>query len=241
VQGGFRLRGQKAWCTRGAFCDRVFGLFRTDPSAERHHGLTYFMVPLGAEGVTVRPVRRLDGDEGFAEIFFDDVFVPDSDVIGKVNDGWGVAMATASSERGLTLRSPGRFLATAERLMALYRRERAVADPSLRDRVIGAVIDAEAYHLFTLATVTKLMQGGSVGAEASVNKVFWSELDVHLHEIALALLGERAELAAGALDAIDDGAWMKGYQFALAGPIYAGTNEIQKNIVAERLLGLPRS
>jgi alkylation response protein AidB-like acyl-CoA dehydrogenase len=240
VEGGWKLRGQKTWCTRGAFCDRLFGLFRSDPSLERHRGLTYFMVPLRVEGMSVNPVRRLDGDEGFAEVFLDDVFVPDRDVIGAPHDGWRIAMATAGSERGLTLRSPGRFLATAARLVDLYRRSREAADPSLRQRVMRAFIDAEAYQLFTLQTVTKLTLGGAIGAEASLNKIFWSELDVELHETALALLGSEAELVDGAPDAADGGAWIKGYQFALAGPIYAGTNEIQKNIVAERLLGLPR-
>jgi hypothetical protein len=240
VGGGFRLSGQKAWCTRGAFCDKLFGLFRTDPGAERHRGMTYFMVSLRSEGVTVKPVRRLDGDEGFAEVFFDDVFVPDADVIGKVNDGWRVAMTTASSERGLTLRSPGRFLASAERLVALYRRC-SDADPALRDRVIRAWIGAQAYQLYTLQTVTRLLDNTLQAPEASLNKLCWSELDISLHETALALLGPRAELVAGAPDAIDGGAWMKAYEFALAGPIYAGTNEIQRNIIAERLLGLPRS
>src|SRR6185369_8051200 len=112
-RGGWKLTGQKTWCTRGAFCDYMFGLFRTDPSADRHKGLTYFLVPLSGEGVTVRPVARLDGDDGFAEVFLDDAFVPDRDVLGGVDQGWNVAMATTGSERGLTLRSPGRFCATA--------------------------------------------------------------------------------------------------------------------------------
>jgi alkylation response protein AidB-like acyl-CoA dehydrogenase len=241
VDGGFCLRGQKTWCTRGAFCDKIFGLFRTDPAAERHRGMTYMMVPLHAEGVSVNPVRRLDGDEGFAEVFLDGVFVPDADVIGKPNEGWKVAMATTSSERGLTLRSPGRFQASAARLVELYRSRAGSADPSLRDRVIQGYIDAEAYQLYTLSSVTRMLEGTAKGPESSLNKLFWSELDVRLHETALDLLGPQAELVAGASDAADEGGWMKGYQFALAGPIYAGTNEIQKNIVAERLLGLPRS
>src|SRR6185312_7407544 len=107
------------WTTRGAFCTHLFGLFRTDPESERHRGLTYFLVPLDAPGVTVRGFGRLDGDEGFAEVFFDDVFVPDGAVLGGVDEGWRVAMSTTGSERGLTLRSPGRFLHTAERLVAL--------------------------------------------------------------------------------------------------------------------------
>lgn len=147
-------------------------------------------------------------------------------------------MATTSSERGLTLRSPGRFLATAARLVELARRTETSA--RLRDDAVQAYIDAEAYRLYTLQTVTRVASGGSIGAESSVNKVFWSELDVRMHETALKILGERAELAEGAPDAVDHGAWMKGYQFALAGPIYAGTNEIQKNVIAERVLGLPR-
>jgi alkylation response protein AidB-like acyl-CoA dehydrogenase len=238
ARGGWRLSGQKAWCTRGAFCDWMFGLFRSDPSAERHRGLTYFLVPLRAPGVTVRPVGRLDGDAGFADVFLDDVFVPDRDVLGKVHDGWSVAMTTASSERGLTLRSPGRFVAAAARLAELYRREAkhrpvdSPLDPAQRDAVVRAWMDAEAYRLFTWQTVAKLEGGGSIGAEASVNKVFWSEMDVRLHETAMRILGAHAELA--------DEPWTKGFQFSLAGPIYAGTNEIQRNVIAERLLGLPR-
>jgi alkylation response protein AidB-like acyl-CoA dehydrogenase len=240
VDGGFRLTGQKTWCTRGAFCDWLFGLFKTSPDAPRHQGMTYFLVPLHADGVVVRPVGRLDGDEGFAEVFFEDVFVPDEQVLGEVDRGWQVAMATTSSERGLSLRSPGRFSATAARLVELYRRPGAAADPGLRDQVARAWMDAEAYELYTLQTVTRLQAGGALGAEASLNKIFWSEMDVRLHETALALCGPLAELCDGAPEAIDGGRWMKGYQFALAGPIYAGTNEIQRNVVAERLLGLPR-
>jgi alkylation response protein AidB-like acyl-CoA dehydrogenase len=237
--GGWRLSGQKTWTTRGAFCDRLFGLFRSDPEAERHHGLTYFLVDLRAEGVTVRPVERLDGDEGFAEVFLEDVFVPDRDVLGEVHEGWRVAMATTGSERGLTLRSPGRFMAAAARLAELYRRHAhdgsLDADPSVHDAVVRAWIDADAYRWQTFWTVTRLMEGGRTGPESSLVKIFWSELDVRLHETALRLLGPRAELVDG-----DDAAWIKGWQFALSGPIYAGTNEIQRNVVAERVLGLPR-
>ena len=230
--GGWRLSGQKTWTTRGAFCDWLFGLFRSDPEAPRHKGLTYFLVPLRAEGVTVRAVERLDGDEGFAEVFFDDVFVPDADVLGGVHQGWQVAMATTGSERGLTLRSPGRFLATADRLIALWRAHCDVADERLRDEVVEGWMDAQAYQLATLEIATRLADGARIGAESSLTKVFWSEMDVRLHETALKLLGTGAEN--------DTGGWLKGYQFALAGPIYAGTNEIQRNVIAQRVLGLPR-
>ena len=240
VEGGWRLSGQKTWSTRAAFCDMAYGLFRTDPEQTRHRGLTYFMFPLRADGVTVRGVDRLDGDEGFAEIFLEDVLVADTDVIGEVDEGWKVAMATTSSERGLSLRSPGRFMATASRLIDLYHRYRHRSDPGLRDRVIQAWMDAQAYRWFTYQTVTRMAQGESIGPDSSMNKVFWSEMDVQTHETALALIGEALELDEGSSRAVDAGLWMKGFQFALAGPIYAGTNEIQRNIIAERVLGLPR-
>lgn len=232
--GGWRLYGQKTWSTRAAFCDRAYGLFRTDPEAQRHRGLTYFLFSLRDEGVTVRPVERLDGDEGFAEIFLDGLFVPDEDVLGEVHNGWHVAMTTTSSERGLSLRSPGRFMATVERLRGLYL-ERGVADADLAGHVVDAWVDSEAYRLFTLQTVAKLQGGDSIGAESSLNKIFWSEFDVRAHETARALLAEEAELDEG-----EAGEWGRGFQFALAGPIYAGTNEIQRNVVATRVLGLPR-
>jgi alkylation response protein AidB-like acyl-CoA dehydrogenase len=232
--GGWRLNGQKTWTTRGAFCSHLFGLFRSDPGAERHRGLTYFLVDLRQPGVTVRPVRKLDGDEGFAEVFFDEAFVPDADVLGEVHQGWSVAMATTGSERGLTLRSPGRFNAVVANLVALYRERAggvAVPDPALRGEVADAWMAVRAYELATWMTVTRLADGARPGAESSLNKVFWSEMDIRLHETGLRLVGDDAEF---------EGPWMKGYQFALAGPIYAGTNEIQRNIIAERLLGLPR-
>jgi alkylation response protein AidB-like acyl-CoA dehydrogenase len=187
---------------------------------------------LRAPGVTVRPIRQLGGRTGFAEIFLDEVFVPDSDVIGAPGDGWRIAMSTASHERGLSRRSPGRFLAAA-RLAALWRREGC--DPGLRDRVADAWIGARAYQLHTAAVARSLAEGGSLGAESSMGKVFWSELDLALHETALDLLGPVAEDRDG-----PDGRWLEDYLFALAGPIYAGTNEIQRTLIAERVLGLPR-
>ncbi|HET6968209.1 MAG TPA: acyl-CoA dehydrogenase family protein [Ornithinibacter sp.] len=235
VADGWVLDGQKTWTTRGAFCTHLFGLFRTDAASERHKGLSYLLVPLDTPGVTVRGFGRLDGDEGFAEVFFEDAFLADDAVAGGVvlgepEGGWGVAMATAGSERGLTLRSPGRFLATAGRLIDEHR-SRGASDPVLRRRIADAWMHAEAYQLQTLQTVTKLASGAKAGAEASLTKLWWSELDVELHQVALDLLGPDAEL---------EGPWSKGWQFSLSGPIYAGTNEIQRNIAAERLLGLPR-
>jgi alkylation response protein AidB-like acyl-CoA dehydrogenase len=226
---GWLLNGQKIWSSRAPFGDRGFGLFRSDPTAERHRGLTYLMFDLRADGVTVRPIEQLGGATGFGEIFFDDAFVPDADVIGAVHDGWRSAMSTSSNERGMSLRSPARFVAPAERLVRSWKD--AGADPAFTDRVADAWIKAQAYRLHTFGTVTRLADGGELGAESSVTKVFWSDLDVALHQTALDLQGPRAELA---------DSWTEGLLFALGGPIYAGTNEIQRNIIAERLLGLPR-
>jgi alkylation response protein AidB-like acyl-CoA dehydrogenase len=233
--GGWRVNGQKTWSTRAAYADWMFGLFRTDPESTRHHGLTYLLLPLDADGVTVRPIRQLDGEPGFAEVFFDDVFVPDEHVLGAVGQGWSVAMSTTTSERGLTLRSPGRFMASADRLVSLLRRT-PDASPRLADDVVHAWMDADAYRLFVQSTALEALAGRPIGAESSANKLFWSALDVAIHQTALDLLGASATLTEG-----PERAWLDGYLFSLAGPIYAGTNEIQRNVVAERVLGLPRA
>ncbi|MFF3905336.1 acyl-CoA dehydrogenase family protein [Streptomyces sp. NPDC001848] len=231
TDGGWRLSGQKTWSSRAAFADRAFGLFRSDPqAARRHQGLTYLMFDLRAPGVTVRPIGRLDGRPAFAEIFLDEVFVPDEDVIGEPGEGWRIAMSTTGNERGLTLRSPGRFLAAADRLAGLWHARGCPA--RARDRVADAVIGARAYQLFAYAGASRFLQGERMGPESSMNKVFWSEYDIALHETALDLLDEEGELT--------DTTWAEGYVFSLAGPIYAGTNEIQRDIIAERLLGLPK-
>src|SRR3954451_7981661 len=181
ARGGWVLNGQKTWSSRAAYAHWGFGLFRSDPDAERHHGLTYFVFPLDADGVTVRPIAQLDGEPGFAELFFDDVFVPDADVLGAPGDGWRVAMSTAGNERGLSLRSPGRFCAAADRLVELYTSE-VSGHPELQDRVVDAWIRAQAYRLYTWGTVSRLARGEQMGAAGSVNKVFWSELHIALHE-----------------------------------------------------------
>jgi alkylation response protein AidB-like acyl-CoA dehydrogenase len=240
VDGGWLLNGQKTWASRGAFAHWCFGLFRSDPEAERHRGLTYFLLSMDSPGVTRRPIAQLDGETGFAEIFFDDVFVPDDQVLGEVGQGWSVAMATAGSERGLSLRSPARYRVAAERLISLLiEREGPVSEPisRLTDRTARAYCNAAAYELQTWWTATAIREGHGVGPEASATKIFWSELDVDLHETALELLGPEAEILNEDASLSD---WLDGYLFSIAGPIYAGTNQIQRNVVAERLLGLPR-
>jgi len=236
------INGQKIWSTRAVWADWLFGMFRTDPDSERHRGLTFILVPLDTPGITVRPIPQLNGLPGFAEIFFDDVAVPVANRLGDEGAGWRVAMATAGFERGLMLRSPARFQETARRLVELYRGHRGLADrdPAVGDAVLRAWLDAESYCLATYQTACRLDRGGVIGAESSTNKIFWSELDLAMHATAMSILGARAELLPHAPDAAGVGNWLDGWLFAQSGPIYAGTNEIQRNIIAERMLGMPR-
>ncbi|HSS10589.1 MAG TPA: acyl-CoA dehydrogenase family protein, partial [Acidimicrobiales bacterium] len=235
------LTGQKTWCSRGAFADWLFGIFRTDPSAERHRGLTFILVPLKTRGVTVRPIPQLDGETGFAEVFFEEARVSTANTLGDVDRGWQVAMATAGFERGVSLRSPARFTETANRLVDLYRQRGGDHHESrLRADVTAAWMDAEGYRLHTYLTVSRLLEGATIGAEASLNKIFWSEMDLKMHETAVQLLGHQALLQPTAPDAVDNARWLDGYLFSLSGPIYAGTNEIQRNVIGDRVLKLPR-
>jgi alkylation response protein AidB-like acyl-CoA dehydrogenase len=229
------LNGQKIWASRAVWADWCFGIFRTDPESQRHKGLTFILCPLDLPGITVRPIAQLDGDTGFAEIFFDDVRVPVENTLGDEGRGWYVAMATAGFERGVSLRSPARFSAAADRLVALWKARGDKSDTALSDAVAQVWMEAEGYRLHTYRTVTQMIEGRPIGAEASLNKIFWSELDVRIHEIALQILGPEAERMEGA-----DERWVDGFLFSLSGPIYAGTNEIQRNIIADRVLQLPK-
>lgn len=233
------LNGQKIWSTRAIFADWMFGLFRSDPTSSRHHGLSYILVPLNTPGITVRPIKGLNGKDVFAEIFFDDAEVPAENLIGVEGKGWHVAMATAGFERGLLLRSPARYQRTAQRLMELYQKNQVQADrdPNIRDGVLRGWMGAEAYTLSSYHTVGRLAKGAQIGAEASTNKIVWSELDIDMHQTAMRILGNRAELS----DDAEANEWLEGFLFAQAGPIYAGSNEIQRNIIAQRMLGLPKS
>ncbi|UTW12322.1 acyl-CoA dehydrogenase family protein [Marinobacterium rhizophilum] len=237
------INGQKTWSTRASFADWVFGLFRSDPESSRHHGLSYLLVPLDAKGVTIRPIKALNGKDAFAEIFFDDVRVPVENRIGDEGQGWKVAMATAGFERGLLLRSPARFQQPVRKLIELYKAHQTEADrdPSIRDAVLEAWAGAEAYALSAYHTVGRIARGDKIGAESSINKIVWSELDLKIHETAMRILGARGELLAGAPQGGDVDGWLEGFLFAQAGPIYAGANEIQRNIIAERMLGLPKA
>jgi len=234
------LKGHKIWSSRAVFADWAFGLFRTDPDSARHRGLSLILFPLNSPGVRVQPIAQIDGELGFAEIFLEDVRIPVANRLGGEGEGWNVCMATAGFERGLMLRSPARYQMAAARLLQLAKSRPERCDATIEAAILQAVLDAESYALSIYATASRLTAGGSIGPEASTNKIFWSELDLALHSAALAILGDEAERLPHPNDPAIDGVWLDGFLFALAGPIYAGANEIQRNIIAERMLGLPR-
>ena len=233
------LNGQKIWSSRAVFADWAFGLFRT-PGSERHKGMSLILFPLDAPGVTRRPIARMDGETVFAEIFLDNVRVPVADRLGGEGEGWKVCMATAGFERGLLLRSPARYQVAANKLIALYEANKDHLPASMGERVARAWMDSEAYALTIYQMCSRLAGGGHIGPESSTNKIFWSEMDTAIHQCALDILGPGAELASSAPAAADFAGWLDGWLFALSGPIYAGSNEIQRNIIAERMLGLPK-
>lgn len=240
VQDGddYILNGHKIWSSRAVFADWAFGLFRT-PGTERHKGLSLIFFPLNAEGVTVNAIPKMNGHVGFAEIFLENVRVPAFNRLGDEGQGWHICMATAGFERGLMLRSPARYQVAAANLAALYQARKDGCDPAIEADVVKAWMNAEAYALNIYSTASRLMSGGKIGPETSTNKIFWSELDIHLQDTALRILGAEAEFMSPP-QIEGQPLWIDDYIFALAGPIYAGSNEIQRNIIAERMLGLPR-
>ena len=227
------IEGQKTWCSRGVWADWLFGLFRSEQGSERNRGLTMILLPMDTPGVDARPIAQMDGETGFAEVFFDAARVPVANTLGEEGAGWNVAMTTAGFERGLLLRPPGRFLATARRLQKLF--TQAGEPDQYRDAVARAQMQVRMYRLYVWWTAARLARGEKIGPESSVNKLVWSTMDMRMHELAIDLMG-----LAGITDEGDASRWIDGYYFSLAGPIYAGTNEIQRNIIGERVLGLPR-
>ena len=212
------LRGHKIWSSRAAYADWGFGMFRTDPASERHRGISFMLFPLDLPGIRVRGIPQIHGETGFAEIFFEDARVPVANRLGAEGAGWQIAMATAGFERGLMLRSPARFQATAQRLVELYRRHAARARTGDRQPGGAGVDGRGGYALNTYMTASRLMAGGSIGVEASLNKIFWSELDLAMHDCAMRILGCRAQLLPQAPDAGDVGALARRLHVLARGP-----------------------
>ena len=241
----FVVNGQKVWSSYAHIADWCILLVRTDPQAAKHEGITYLLADMHAPGVEVRPLKQITGDPEFNEIFFSDVRVPVANVVGEVNGGWRVAMTTLLHERGtLGFALTARLEVALAKLVALakevqFNGHRAADDPLIRDRIARQWIELQALKFTNYRALTSLMKTGIPGPEGSVAKLHWSESNQRLTKLALEILGPRAQLDG------DGGVWNGYWQYqqlrSRGNTIEAGTSEILRNILAERVLGLPRS
>ena len=197
-------------------------------------------IDMGSEGIEARPIVQLDGHAGFAEVFFTDVRVPASNVIGDVDQGWTVAMTTLGFERDAPSASPARYARAVSQLVALAKERGLDADPLVRDRVAGLHAGVQAYRAHALRTLTRQARGESIGSEASMTKLLWSELEQRTYEFGRDVLGPYAEVLSDEAPGEHPHVWNTLYWFSRAATIYAGTSEIQRNIISERVLGLPK-
>ncbi len=231
------ITGQKVWTSLAVDADWCFVLARTEPGSRRSAGLSYLLVPMRQPGVTVRPIRQLTGTSEFNEVFFDGARTGRGNVVGAVGDGWRVAKATLAIERGVaTLGQQVGFRRELDRLLAEARRGPARDDPLLRDRLARAWIGLEVMHAHAVRTLAGA--GADAGAAASVLKLLWSRWHQELGELAMDVRGAPSLLARGAPYDLDD--WQRLFLFSRADTIYGGSSEIQRNIIAEQALGLPR-
>ncbi|MFB6569326.1 MULTISPECIES: acyl-CoA dehydrogenase family protein [Streptomyces] len=235
-RGDWVVDGQKIWTSLAQDSQWCFVVARTAPGSVRHRGLSYLLVPLDQPGVDVRPITQLTGTSEFNEVFFDGARAPH--VVGAPGDGWRVAMATLGFERGVsTLGQQVGFRRELETLMEVARRNGAAGDPLIRDRLARAWIGLETIRCNAL----RMLEGvaaGAPGPEASIGKIYWATWHRELGELAMDVCGAGGMLAAGEPYDLDD--WQRLFLFSRADTLYAGSNEIQRNIIAERVLGLPK-
>ena len=230
VDGGWLLSGQKTWTTMAATADLGLALARTDPSAPKHDGIACFVVDMRSPGVEVRPLRELTGHELFNEVFLSDVFVPDDNLVGSAGDGWRVARTTLENER-VSMGSGSSFGPGVEAVLGLLGDD----DPVREARVGALVVDAHALAALGLRLTERAVAGVAPGPEASVRKLLGVEHDQRVQEVGLGLVGGAAAAAEG-----DAAGWVAGFLGNRALTIAGGTSEVQRNVIAERLLGLPR-
>ncbi len=237
----FRVTGQKVWTSYAQFSKWAILLARTDASLPKHRGLTYFVLDMEAPGITIRPLRQITGSTEFSEVFLDAVPVPRAHVVGAVNGGWEIAMTTLAHERGtgFALKEQGLRKIASDDVVALARGTRRARDPIVRQQIARGWIDVEVMGLMNWRTLTRLEHGEDPGPESSLVKLFWASLTQRLHDLALGLQGPYADLVAGPR-AVDDGRWQQAFLWSRVGAIAGGTSEVQANIIAQRLLGLPR-
>ena len=237
--GRWVLNGQKTWSSGAHYADKSFLLARTDPDAEPHKGISFFLVDMHQPGVEVRRIRQMTGGGEFCEIFLSGAVVEDRDLVSEPGAGWKIAMTVFGFERG-GLAQAARFERAVVELANLARDRGAGGDATVRQKVAQAQIEAHVFRLIGLRNLTSAQQGHAPGPEASLTKLYWSEMDKRIQETAVGVQGPFGALAPGSPFAIEDGRWQYGWMWAQAETIYAGSSEIQRNIIAERVLGLPR-
>jgi len=238
----FVVSGQKIWTSFARLADWNLLLVRTDGTGPKHRGLTMLLVDMKSEGISVKPLRQMSGDSGFNEVFFSEARVPADNVLGEVNDGWKVAIASLMNERANL--GAGTYIAFKRTLDALVKQTRTLKkngqplsqDPEVRQKIAQAALELEIFRLNTSRALSKMSKSAVPGPEGSILKIFWSEMNQRFNRSAMEILGERA-----LLDDFDDGHWSYGYLRTRGNTIEAGTTEVQRNIVAQRVLGLPRS
>lgn len=244
------VNGQKIWTSMGAYADWIFALVRTDVAAGRerkHRGISFVCIDLTSPGVEVRPLTMVDGTQGFAEVFFTDVRVPVANVVGGLGEGWKVAMSTLGFERGAVFGDHAKFSADVRALAGLVAADGGAEDTLTLDELGRLVTATEVYraNVYRLAGIAE--SGGDVDSSASINNLYWTEMQHDIFSTGLRLMGEDAELT-GVPRSLDDAPegvrraredWHHRYWYARAAMIFGGTSEIQRNIISERVLGLP--
>jgi len=238
----FVVNGQKVWNSYGWAADWCELVVRTDPTVEKHKGLTVLLVDMKSPGVEVRGLRQMTGESEFCEIFFRDVRVPKENLVGKINEGWRVAMGTLMHERGtfgagLQVNYKRNF----NRLVEIAHEMKRDTDPLVRQKLAQAYTEIEVMRCNQMRAFSKINETGVPGPEGSIQKIFWSELNQRFQQIAMEIMGPYGQLAHGSADAFDEGQWAYGYLRSRGNTIEAGTSEIQRNIIGHFVLGLPKS
>jgi len=238
--GGWVLDGAKVWTSYAQFADWGVCLARSDVAAPKHKGLSFFAVDMHAAGVEVRPLVQITGEAEFNEVVLHDVFVPDDQLIGQPGDGWRVAGSTLSHERGVNPRQLVIHLQHLEELLRCAAAVGAFDATRLRRRLAQAYVEVRLFQLHNWRSLSRLERGLEPGPEGSILKLYWSEMSKRLHALAMDVLGAASPLWHGAADNPGDGSWQRAWLYYQASSIFAGTNEIQRNVIGERVLGLPR-
>ena len=239
--GHFVVNGQKVWTSMAHVADWCFLLVRTDPAAPKHKGISFLLVDMKTPGITVRPLRQLTGEAEFNEVFFDNARVPAENLVGNLNEGWSVAITTLAYERDLLTFIRHISLRNAlHRLVKLAQSRGRGADPVVRQKIAELWIGEQALQLNGYRSLTRILKGGQPGPEGSTSKLFWSRLDQELAQVATEVIGPYSQVAHGSPWAPDEGQWEFYELLARASGIRAGTSEILRNILAERVLGLPK-